>query len=473
MKYRHWLLAVGFWSLAFGVFDHSFNFSYTGQYSHSPFEQSQIPVLLILILLPLLNLTISMAQTIFYIIIGILLFEFILERILDYLNSTYWTNELPAELTDIYDAEKYRTSQDYEKVKTRFSLITSSVSLAAMLLILFFGGFAWLDGFVRGYTQNPILMALMFFGIIGLAADILSTPFSIYSTFVIEERFGFNKTTPKTFVLDKLKGWLLAAVIGGGLLALIVWIYLISGEWFWVIAWAVVGIFIIFMTMFYSNIIVPLFNKQTPLEDGSLRTAIEDFAKKVGFKLKNIFVMDGSKRSTKANAYFTGLGSKKRIVLFDTLIKDHTTGELVGVLAHEIGHYKKKHTLTGTIISLLQTGLMLFILSLFIGNPLLSQTLGANEGSFHMGILAFGLLYSPLSLILGLIMNVISRKNEFAADRYAGENYQPKPLQDALKKLSVNHLSNLRPHPAYVFFYYSHPPLLQRLKALENTRLIV
>ena len=250
-----------------------------------------------------------MAQTIFYIIIGILLFEFILERILDYLNSTYWSNELPAELAGIYDAEKYRKSQDYEKVTTRFSMLTSSLSLAAMLLMLFMGGFAWLDGFVRNYTQNPILMALMFFGILGLAADILSTPFSIYSTFVIEERFGFNKTTPKTFILDKLKGWLLAAIIGGGLLALVVWIYLISGEWFWVIAWAVIGVFTIFMTMFYSNIIVPMFNKQTPLEEGNLRTAIEDFARKVGFKLKNIFVMDGSKRSTKANAYFTGLGN--------------------------------------------------------------------------------------------------------------------------------------------------------------------
>jgi STE24 endopeptidase len=410
------------------------------------------------------------AHAIFYIIIGILLFEFILERFLDYLNSKYWSNELPAELSGIYDPDKYRKSQDYEKVKTRFSLLTSSISLAAMLLVLFLGGFAWLDGIVRSYTLNPILMALMFFGTIGLVADILSTPFSVYSTFVIEEKFGFNKTTPKIFVLDKLKGWLLAAIIGGGLLSLIVWIYMISGEWFWIIAWAVIGVFTIFMTMFYSNIIVPLFNKQTPLEEGDLRKDIEDFAFKVGFKLKNIFVMDGSKRSTKANAYFTGLGTKKRIVLFDTLIKDHTTEELVGVLAHEIGHYKKKHTLTGTIISLIQTGLMLYILSLFIGNPVLSQALGAKEGSFHLGILAFGLLYSPLSLILGLIMNVISRKNEFSADRYAGENYQPKPLQDALKKLSVNHLSNLRPHPAYVFFYYSHPPLLQRLKALDQIR---
>jgi STE24 endopeptidase len=411
-----------------------------------------------------------MVQTIFYIIIAIILFDYILERVLDYLNSTYWSNEIPAELEGIYDADKYKKSQDYEKVTTRFSIFTSSLSLIVLLILLLTGGFAWLDNIVRQYTQNPIWMAILFFGIFALAADILSTPLSIYSTFVIEEKFGFNKTTIKTFILDKLKGWVLGAIIGGGLLALVVWIYETTGSWFWIIAWAVIGTFTIFMTMFYSNVIVPLFNKQTTLEEGELRSSIESFASKVKFKLKNIFVMDGSKRSTKANAYFSGLGTKKRIVLFDTLIKDQTTDELVGVLAHEIGHYKKKHTLTGTVISLLQTGLTLYILSLFIGNPVLSQALGAEEGSFHMGILAFGLLYSPLSLILGLAMNVLSRKNEFAADRYAGENYKPKALQDALKKLSVNHLSNLRPHPAYVFFHYSHPPLLQRLQALGKLR---
>lgn len=411
-----------------------------------------------------------MVQTIFYIIIAIILFDYILERVLDYLNSTYWSNEIPPELEGIYDAEKYKESQDYEKVTTRFSIFSSTLSLVILLVLIFTGGFAWLDNYVRQYTDNPIWMAILFFGIFGLAADLFSTPLSVYSTFVIEEKFGFNKTTPKIFILDKLKGWVLGAIIGGGLLALVVWIYETTGSWFWIIAWAVVGLFTIFMTMFYSNVIVPLFNKQTPLEDGELRTSIEAFASKVKFKLKNIFVMDGSKRSTKANAYFSGLGAKKRIVLFDTLINDQTTDELVGVLAHEIGHYKKKHTLTGTFISLLTTGLTLFILSLFIGNPVLSQALGATDGSFHMGILAFGLLYSPLSLVLGILMNVISRKNEFAADRYAGENFKPKPLMDALKKLSVNHLSNLKPHPAYVFFHYSHPPLLQRLQALDKIK---
>lgn len=411
-----------------------------------------------------------MAQSIFYLIVGILVFDYLLERLLDYLNSTRWSTDIPIELNGIYNAEKYAKAQAYEKTKSRFSLITSTISLVLMLFILFLGGFGWLDGLVRQYTSEPIWMALLFFGILAIATDILSLPFSLYSTFVIEEKFGFNKTTLKTFILDKIKGWLLTILLGGGLVALIVWIYNSTGEWFWLLAWGVIGVFIVFMTMFYSNLIVPLFNKQTPLEEGDLRSAIENFARKVHFKLNNIFVMDGSKRSTKANAYFTGLGAKKRIVLFDTLIRDHSTDELVGVLAHEVGHYKKKHTLTGTVLSLLQIGLMLYILSLFIGIPELSMSLGAELGSFHMGVLAFGLLYSPLSLLLGLFMNSISRKNEFAADRYAGENFNPDALKTALKKLSVNHLSNLKPHPAYVFFYYSHPPLLQRLKALDGLK---
>jgi len=310
----------------------------------------------------------------------------------------------------------------------------------------------------------------LYFGILGIAADIFSTPFSVYSTFVIEEKFGFNKTTPKTFIFDKIKGWFLSAIIGGGLFSLIIWIFESTGIYFWLYAWFVVSVFSIFMAMFYSNLIVPLFNKQTPLEDGELRNAIQTFSEKVGFKLKNIYVIDGSKRSNKANAYFTGLGMKKRIVLYDTLIKNHSIDELVAVLAHEIGHYKKRHTLLGVFLSIFQTGLMLFILSLFIAkgselSEILSGALQA-QASFHIGILVFGLLYSPLSLILGLIMNIISRKNEYAADHFAGKNFSAKALIEALKKLSVNNLSNLTPHPVYVFFHYSHPPLLERLKAL-------
>jgi STE24 endopeptidase len=356
----------------------------------------------------------------------------------------------------------------------------NTLTFIIMMLMLTLGGFAMLDLWVRKFTLNPILLTLFYFGILGIASLILSMPFEIYHTFVLEEKFGFNKTTPKTFILDKIKGLFLGAIIGGGLLALIVFIYLSAGDAFWVIVWAVIAFFMIFMTMFYSNLIVPLFNRQKPLEAGPLRDAIEKFAIKVGFKLKNIYVIDGSKRSKKANAYFTGLGVKKRIVLYDTLLSDHTTEELVAILAHEIGHYKKKHITVGIILSLLQTGMMLFILSLFIrqNSPVsqaLCQSMSGFSGlevkqSFYLGIMAFGMLYSPFSLILGLFINMLSRKNEYAADRYAGTNYNPAFLQDALKKLSVNNLSNLKPHPAYVFFYYSHPTLLQRLKGLEKIK---
>ena len=419
-------------------------------------------------------------MTFFYLILAILIVDFLLERVLEYLNTTRWSDALPDELKGIYDEERYRKSQRYLKEKQHFSWVIDSVTFVAMVAILCLGGFVWLDDLLRRITENPILLALLFFGIIGFISSLVMTPFELYGTFVIEEKFGFNTTTMKTFTLDKLKGWLLGVLIGGGILALIIWIYTTTGNYFWLIVWGVITLFMIFMSMFYSNLIVPLFNKQKPLDSGDLRDAIESFANKVGFRLKNIYVIDGSKRSTKANAYFTGLGGKKRIVLYDTLIRDHTTEELVGVLAHEIGHYKKKHTLQGIILSILQTGLMLFILSLFIRkdsalSALLCQALSGFSGlqaipGFHLGILAFGLLYSPLSFILGILESMLSRTNEYAADRFAGINYNPVSLQNALKKLSVNQLSNLRPHPLYVFFHYSHPPLLSRLRALAEIK---
>jgi len=414
----------------------------------------------------------------FYLILFILLIDFTLERFLEYLNTTQWSANLPEELTGIYDEAEYSRSQQYLKAKQKFSWLTSACSFLVMMLVLASGGFVWGDNFLRAYFVNPVLLALLFFGAIGLASSVLSIPFDLYNTFVIEENFGFNKTTLKVFIMDRLKGWLIGSLIGGGLLALIVWVYNSTGNEFWLIVWGLVTVFMIFMTMFYSNLIVPLFNRQTLLQPGELRDAIEAFSNKAGFHLKNIYVIDGSKRSSKANAYFTGLGMKKRIVLYDTLINDHTTNELVAILAHEIGHHKKKHTRQGILVSVLQTGLMLFILSLFIrrDSPLAASLCQSLAGfsdlkatpGFQLGVLAFGMLYSPLSLILGLADNVLSRKNEYTADRFAGEKFDPRELQTALKKLSVNQLSNLRPHPLYVFFHYSHPPLLSRLKALEK-----
>jgi STE24 endopeptidase len=405
-------------------------------------------------------------ETIFTIIVGIVIFNYIFSRILEYLNATRYGAPIPGELEDVYDKEKYEKSMAYKKVNYRFAILTGTFSMAVILLMLFYGGFAFADDLVRNVTQHPILIALLFFGLLMFASDLINIPFSLYDTFVIEERFGFNKTTVKTFILDKLKSWMLGIIMGGGILAVIVWFYTLTGQNFWIFAWIFISIYTIFMYMFYSNLIVPLFNKQSPLEEGELRDAITTFSDKAGFTLKNIFVIDGSKRSTKANAYFTGLGAKKRIVLYDTLIDDLEIDEIVGVLAHEIGHYKKKHTLTGVILSIIQTGAILYILSLFVGSPVLSEALDASQPSFHIGLIAFGMLYSPLSLVLGIGMNVMSRKNEYQADRYASEMFRPQPLVDALKKLSRKNLSNLTPHPVYVFFHYSHPPLSQRVKAL-------
>ena len=405
-------------------------------------------------------------ETVFTVIVAIVLFNYVFSRILEYLNSTRYGAPIPDELEDVYDKEKYQKSMAYKKVNYRFAILTGTFSLVLILLMLFYGGFAFADNLVRGVTQHPILVALLFFGLLMFASDLINTPFSLYDTFVIEERFGFNKTTPKTFVLDKIKSWMLGIIIGGSILAAIVWFYTLTGKNFWIFAWILISAYTIFMYMFYSNLIVPLFNKQTPLEEGELRDDITAFSDKAGFKLKNIFVIDGSKRSTKANAYFTGLGAKKRIVLYDTLINDLDREEIVGVLAHEVGHYKKKHTLTGVILSIIQTGAILYILSLFVGSPVLSEALDATVPSFHIGLIAFGILYSPLSLVLGIGMNVMSRKNEYQADRYASEMFRPQPLVEALKKLSRKNLSNLTPHPVYVFFHYSHPPLYQRVKAL-------
>ncbi len=409
-----------------------------------------------------------MHTILFWIIIAILVLDFLFEKYLDYLNTTKWSDTLPDEVKEIYDEKKYKKQQAYQRENHRFGMLTSSFSMAITLAMFLLFGFAMVDGWVWNITSNPIVAALLFFGILMFASDIINLPFSIYDTFKIEEKYGFNKTTPKTFVFDKIKGWLVGAIIGGGLLALIIFIYQKTGNLFWIYAWILISAFSIFMTMFYSNIIVPLFNKQTPLEDGELRDAISAFSEKVGFKLDNIFVIDGSKRSTKANAYFTGLGAKKRIVLYDTLIKDMTTDEIVAVLAHEIGHNKKKHVIQGLLIGLVQTGIVLFVFGLLIGNPKLSSALGVDEPNFHIGLVAFGVLYSPISFFTGIFMNILSRKNEYEADRFAAENFKPEALASALKKLSVNNLSNLTPHKLYVFFHYSHPTLLQRLDHLKQ-----
>ncbi len=408
--------------------------------------------------------------TLFYIIVTILTLSYLFGLLLDYLNYRYRKTALPPELQGIYDEEQYKRQQDYKKANSRFGFISGFFSFTVMMIFLLAGGFPWLDGLLRSITEHPILLALLFFGLLMFASDLLGIPFEVYQVFVIEERFGFNKTTPLTFMLDKLKGWLLAAVIGSGLFSLVIWIYQQSPDMFWIYAWVVIAAFSVFMTLFYSSLIVPLFNKQTPLQEGELRQAIADFVQAAGFRLKNIFVIDGSKRSTKANAYFTGLGPKKRIVLYDTLINDLETNEIVAVLAHETGHYKKHHIRINLIASLLNAGFTLFILNLFISSPMLSAALNIQQHSFHVALVTFGLLYSPISFVIGILTGIYSRHAEYQADRYAQQFGFANLLIEALKKLTRKNLINLTPHPWYVFFHYSHPTLYQRMMALAKRR---
>ncbi|WP_179008395.1 M48 family metallopeptidase [Winogradskyella forsetii] len=408
------------------------------------------------------------AQTLFYIIIAIIVINFVKDKILDAINAKHYNDPIPEELKDVYDEAEYKKSQAYKTVNYKFGLWTSLFSFVLTLGFLLLDGFEYVDNIARSYSENPIIIALIFFGIIMIASDIITTPFGYYKTFVIEEKFGFNKTTKKTFVLDKLKGLLLMIILGGSIIALIVWFYQITGNQFWLYTWGIVTIFTIFMNMFYAKLIVPLFNKQTPLEDGDLRNKISNYAESVGFNLEKIFVIDGSKRSTKANAYFSGFGSEKRVTLYDTLVNDLDDEEIVAVLAHEVGHYKKKHIIFNLATSILLSGLTLYILSIFISNPLLSNAIGVETPSFHVGLIAFGLLYSPISELTGLIMNYVSRVFEYQADDYAKNTFKPEPLITSLKKLSKNSLSNLTPHKAYVFMHYSHPTLLERVQNLKK-----
>ncbi|MCK0190235.1 M48 family metallopeptidase [Arenibacter sp. F20364] len=407
------------------------------------------------------------SNTLFYIIIVILLIQFSIEAVLEYLNAKRYSDVVPNELNDVFDKEEYRKAQEYKKTNYRFGLISSVFSLCLTLIFLIFGGFDWIDTIARSFSENPILIALIFFGIIMIGNDIVTTPFSYYHTFVIEEKFGFNKSTIKLFWMDKIKGWVMMIILGGGILAMIIWFFQWAGTNFWIYAWALIAVFSLFMNLFYSKLIVPLFNKQTPLSDGTLKNKIEAYAKNVGFELKNIFVIDGSKRSTKANAYFSGFDKEKRITLYDTLINDLEEDEIVAVLAHEVGHYKRKHILFNLSASILLTGLTLFILSIFINNPEVSLAIGVSQPSFHAALIGFGILYSPISEITGLVMNAMSRKFEYQADDFAKKTFAPKPLITSLKKLSKNNLSNLTPHPAYVFMHYSHPTLMSRIQNLK------
>jgi len=408
-----------------------------------------------------------MHNLIFFLILIIPVTGFIIERYLNHLNSSMWSDTLPEKLKGICDGEEYKKTQLYEKDNKRLSFWSSTFNLAVILVMIIAGGFAMVDNLARTISMNAVIISLVFFGIIGFASDLINIPFNFYDTFIIEKKYGFNTMSLRTFITDHIKSWFIALLVGIPVLGLITWFYYKTGKNFWLYAWGLITVFSVFINLFYSELIVPLFNKQTPLEEGSLRTQIEAFSQKTGFRLRNIYVIDGSKRSTKTNAYFSGFGPKKRIVLYDTLQKELSEEEIVAVLAHEIGHYKKKHVLLSLFFSVIISGLMLFLLSVVVNSPSLSQALGSHNSSFHLGLIVFGILYSPVSLIIGMMTNYVSRRNEFAADRFVKDNYKPEILAEALKKLTVKNLSNMMPHPAYVFFHYSHPPLLRRLEKLE------
>ena len=406
----------------------------------------------------------------YYIILGIIIFDFVLEQWLDSINQKSYKPIIPAEFVGFFSEEKYKTAYEYQSAKNSFGKITATLSFIISLSMISLGLFGWLDNQLIPYIASPLFRGLAFFGILFIANDIITLPFQWYDTFVIEQKFGFNKSTQALFWVDKIKGWALTVVVGGLVLGALLWLVESFQQNFWVYFWAVVAVLMLFVNMFYASWIIPLFNKLSPLEDGPLRQAIEEYSKKNDFPLTNILVINGSKRSTKANAFFSGLGSQKKVVLYDTLIEQQSQEELLAILAHEVGHYKKKHLQVGLVLSIVQTGLILFLASRFIFSPALTQAMGGTGTVIYLNLLAFGLLFNPISTIIGIFMNVFSRKNEFEADEFAARTYSGESLGTALKKLSVENLSNLTPHPYYVFMHYSHPPVLERLKALQKIK---
>ena len=408
------------------------------------------------------------SEIIFFIIVVFLCLDFVLERVLESLNSKHMSPVLPDSLKGIYEEKEYSRFQSYKRENGRLDSWSSGVGFVVMIVFLVAGGFGWYNSWVVSLTDSVVWQTILFVVGLSVVSSVLDIPFDYYATFRIEEKYGFNKTTRRVYWLDTVKELFLSLVLGGVLLALVVWFYTWAGTYFWLYAWGAVTLFSVFMAMFYSQLIVPLFNKQTPLQEGSLRDKIQAFAGKVGFKLDNIYVIDGSKRSTKANAYFTGLGPKKRVVLYDTLIDELTEEEIVAVLAHEVGHYKKRHTLRSMVVSVIQMGVLFWLFSLCVNNVALSEALGGDRAYFQMGLIAFAILYSPVNLILGVGMNVWSRNNEYEADVFAARYYEGDYLVSGLKKISVKSLSNLTPHPLYEYIYYSHPSLLKRIDAVKR-----
>ena len=409
-----------------------------------------------------------MSEYLIYIFIFFILFGFVFSSILEYVNSKNWKDSVPDSLKDFYKESDYKKAKSYKLDRDKVSLISSLISTTLTIIFIFSGFYGKVSDYSLYYFDNLFLQSAGFFLFFFLISTIIGLPISYYSIFIIEEKYGFNKSTLSTFIKDKIKGLIISLLIGGFILYISIQLYNFFEANFWLWLWVFLSAIIIFTNMFYTTLIVPIFNKLSPLEEGSLKNKIEKYSKKIGYSLDKIFVIDGSKRSSKANAFFSGLGPKKTIALFDTLIDKHEEDELVAVLAHEVGHYKKNHIKQGLLLSILQVGIICYILQLCLNEPNLSLALGGLESSFHLSLIAFSFLFSPLSIIIGIGMNIFSRKNEYEADKYAKETYNGESLKNALKKLSSDSLTNLYPHPLYVFVHYSHPPLLKRLEALDR-----
>jgi STE24 endopeptidase len=406
-------------------------------------------------------------QGLFYLITGIVIAGFLVELVLEWLNYRSMKTELLPEDSEIYDPEKYHTSVSYQREHARVALMASAVQFATIMAMLLSDSFGRLDSVLRNVTGHPVYLALLYFGILAFLAECISLPFQIYGTFVIEKKYGFNRTNPLTFITDKLKGYVLGVLVGGGLLALLVVLIITMGKNFWLWFLLVTAAFMLFMNAFYTTLILPLFNKLTPLEEGELKSAIEEFAGRTGFPLQSILVMDGSRRSTKANAFFAGLGRYKKIILYDTLVQNYSPDEILSVLAHETGHYRNRHIQIGYLVAVLQVAVMLFLLSRLVFSEQLSLALGAQQHAIHLNLLAFAILFTPVSLLLNVFVNALSRKHEYEADSFAARHADGKALARALKKLSVDTLTHLHPHPLYVLVHYSHPPLVERLRRLQ------
>lgn len=409
-------------------------------------------------------------NTYLIVILAILIFNYILNLVVEVLNLSAINTVLPQEFKGWYDEAKYKKSQNYLRENTRFKLFESSFLTFVILFFILSGGFNSIDRAARSFGLGSILTGLIFAGILFMALQIFGVPFSVYRTFIIEQKYGFNRTTVKTFILDIFKGGILTFIIGGIIFSCVLWFFAKTGKFAWVWCWLAVTLFEMFLIFIAPVVIMPLFNKFSPLEDGELKNSIKNYADSQNFKLKGVFKMDGSKRSTKSNAFFTGFGKYRRIVLFDTLIKNHTVSELVSVLAHEIGHYRKKHIVKSIAISIATSGIMFFILSLFINNPELFAAFKMENISIYASLFFFGFLYTPINMVFSLLLGILSRKHEYEADYYAVSTYKnPQAFIAALKKLSVDNLSNLTPHPLKVFLHYSHPPVLKRIEAIRNS----